>query len=79
VAPGDGRITSRRTVAREAQVAGTSQHRLPPSVWSLVMSKTKVLVAEDELDIRNLIAFSLEYIGYKVRKQWSRRLRSNRI
>ena len=30
------------------------------------MSKTKVLVAEDELDIRNLIAFSLEYIGYKV-------------
>jgi two-component system alkaline phosphatase synthesis response regulator PhoP len=31
------------------------------------MSKQiKVLVAEDEQDIRNLIAFSLEYIGYKV-------------
>jgi DNA-binding response OmpR family regulator len=28
--------------------------------------KTTVLVAEDELDIRNLIAFSLEYVGYKV-------------
>jgi DNA-binding response OmpR family regulator len=28
--------------------------------------KIKVLVAEDEADIRNLIAFSLEYIGYKV-------------
>jgi DNA-binding response OmpR family regulator len=25
-----------------------------------------VLVAEDELDIRNLIAFSLEYVGYRV-------------
>lgn len=29
-------------------------------------NQTKVLVAEDEQDIRNLIAFSLEYIGYKV-------------
>jgi DNA-binding response OmpR family regulator len=31
------------------------------------MSKNvKVLVAEDELDIRNLIVFSLEYVGYTV-------------
>ena len=28
--------------------------------------KIKVLVAEDELDIRNLIVFSLEYVGYDV-------------
>ena len=28
--------------------------------------KTKVLVAEDEQDIRNLIAFSLEYCEYNV-------------
>lgn len=28
--------------------------------------KAKVLVAEDELDIRNLIVFSLEYAGYTV-------------
>jgi DNA-binding response OmpR family regulator len=30
------------------------------------MSKKQVLVAEDEADIRMLIAFSLEYLGYKV-------------
>jgi DNA-binding response OmpR family regulator len=30
------------------------------------MSHHKVLVAEDELDIRNLIAFSLEFVGYLV-------------
>jgi DNA-binding response OmpR family regulator len=28
--------------------------------------KITVLVAEDELDIRNLITFSLEYVGYRV-------------
>jgi len=30
------------------------------------MTQHKVLVAEDELDIRNLIAFSLEFVGYQV-------------
>lgn len=30
------------------------------------MSKKQVLVAEDEADIRMLIAFSLEYMGYRV-------------
>jgi DNA-binding response OmpR family regulator len=30
------------------------------------MSKKQVLVAEDEADIRMLIAYSLEYMGYKV-------------
>ncbi len=30
------------------------------------MSQIKILVAEDERDIRRLIAFSLEFLGYKV-------------
>lgn len=30
------------------------------------MSQKKILVAEDEPDIRNLIAFSLQYVGYEV-------------
>jgi len=30
------------------------------------MSQIKILVAEDERDIRQLIAFSLEFLGYKV-------------
>ncbi len=32
----------------------------------MAQEKIKILVAEDEQDIRNLIAFSLEFMGYQV-------------